>query len=280
MKATGEVEDYRLQMEADLRLAERVHRSMIPRSERRGDLEVVCRFTPMHGVGGDYASVFFQTDTRVGASICDVSGHGIAAALLASRVNSFVLNMAPGAAHPCEVGSALNAFICHNFEETNLFLTFFCLFLDLESQSLLYSGFGHPPVLLYSKRDGRVTQIDSENAMIGIDEGGTQNCSMLRVPFEPGDRLIMYTDGLSEARSAAGEFLDIGGLKRLFQDTLHLSMEEGVADIFHQIEAFRDGSPVADDQLLLGLGFLGGESQTGAVAPQPDRPRRGGSPHV
>ena len=121
--SAGELEEYRRRMEADLKVAERVHRSMIPRTERRGRLEVVCRFTPMHGIGGDYASVFFQSDTRVVASICDVSGHGIAAALLASRVNSFVLDTVPCADHPCEVGDALNAFVCDNFSETNLFLT-------------------------------------------------------------------------------------------------------------------------------------------------------------
>ncbi len=248
-----------MRIEADLRVAERVHRSMIPRSERRGSLEVGCRFTPMYGIGGDYASVFFQTDTRVIASICDVSGHGIAAALLASRVNSFVLNMAPRAEHPCEIGDALNAFIRDNFSEANLFLTFFCLFLDLESQSLLYSGFGHAPGLLYSERNAAVTQVDSENTMIGIDRDMTQSCSMLRVPFEPGDRLIMYTDGLTEASNAAGEFLNVEGLKRLFQDTVDLAMEDGVADIFDRIDIFCDGAPAADDQLLLALGFLDGD---------------------
>ena len=258
-RSAAESEEYRRRFEADLRVAERVHRSMIPRSERRGNLEVVCRFTPMHGIGGDYASVFFQTDTRVVASICDVTGHGVAAALLASRVNSFVLNMAPRAGHPCEVGDALNAFICDNFSEASLFLTFFCLFLDLESQSLLYAGFGHPPVLLYSKRSAAVTQIDSENVMIGIERDMTQNCSMLRVSFEPGDRLIMYTDGLTEASNAGGEFLDVEGLKRLFQDTAHLSMEDGIADIFGRIEEFCDGVPAADDQLLLALSFLDGD---------------------
>lgn len=212
----------------------------------------------MLGVGGDYASVFFQTDTRVLASICDVSGHGIAAALLASRVNSFVLNMVPRAAHPCEVGYALNVFLCDNFKETNLFLTFFCLFLDLESQSLLYSGFGHPPVLLYSKRNGEVGQMDSENAMIGIEEDGTQSCSMLRVPFEPGDRLVMYTDGLTDVRNPAGECLDVEGLKHLFRGTVSLSLVDGVAKIFDRIQVFGDGSPAADNQLLLALGFLGG----------------------
>lgn len=258
-RRAAEFEKYRMQIEADLKLAERVHRSMIPRSERRGSLEVVCRFTPMHGIGGDYASVFFQTDTRVVASICDVMGHGTAAALLASRVNSFVLNMAPSARHPCEVGEALNAFICDNFREAKLFLTFFCLFLDLESQSLVYAGFGHPPVLLWSRRKAAIRQLDAENTSIGIEREMPANCSMLRIPFAPGDRLIMYTDGLTEARNAGGDFLDVEGLKRFVEGTVHLSLEDSVAGIFDRIEAFSDGLPAADDQLLLALSFLGGD---------------------
>lgn len=190
-RSVAESETYRVQIEADLELAERVHRSMIPRSQRRGCLEVVCRFNPMNRIGGDYASVFFQTDTRVVISICDVTGHGIAAALLASRVSSFVLDAAPDARHPCEIGEALNAFIWDNFQNTNLLLSFFCLFLDLESQSLAYSGFGHPPVLLCSKRSAAVTQLDAENSLIGVARDMPVHCSMLRIPFEPGDRLIL-----------------------------------------------------------------------------------------
>ena len=248
-----------MQIEADLKLAERVHRSMIPRNERRGSLEVVCHFSPMRGIGGDYASVFFQTDTRAVTSICDVAGHGIAAALLASRVNSFVLNMAPSAGHPCEVGEALNVFIYDNFREASMFLTFFCLFLDLEAQSLVYAGFGHPPVLLFSKRCATIRQLDSENTIIGIERDMLQNCSMLRIPFEPGDRLIMYTDGLTEAESPSGEMLNVKGLKGLFEDTVHLSLEDSVSDIVNRLEAFRGGLPAADDQLLLALRFLSGD---------------------
>ena len=92
-----------MQLVTDLEIAERVIRSMIPSHQRRGDLEILCDFAPMNKVGGDYASVHFQDDRHVVAGICDVSGHGIAAALLASRVNSFVINTAPSVQHPCEV---------------------------------------------------------------------------------------------------------------------------------------------------------------------------------
>ncbi|MEE9532839.1 MAG: hypothetical protein V3W06_00340, partial [Acidimicrobiia bacterium] len=68
---------------------------MIPARRREGDLEIACEFIPMIGVGGDYASVYFQSDQRCVVGICDVSGHGVASALLATRVNSFVLSQAP-----------------------------------------------------------------------------------------------------------------------------------------------------------------------------------------
>ena len=69
-----EADNYRARLEADLKIAERVHRSMIPANQRRGDLEIACDFRPMMGVGGDYASVHFQNDYRIVVGICDVSG--------------------------------------------------------------------------------------------------------------------------------------------------------------------------------------------------------------
>lgn len=250
----AELEEYRRRIEDDLRVAARVHRSLIPRSGRHGRLEIACRFEPTDGIGGDYASVFFQSDSRVVASICDVEGHGIAAALLASRVNSFVLNMAPRAEHPCEIGDALNAFVCDRFRDSGLFLTFFCLFLDLESRSLQYSGFGHPPVLL-AKRNGGLRRIESENPFIGVEREMTRNCSMLRLPFEPGDRLLLYTDGVSETADPRDALLGVEGLARLVRDTAHLPLEQAVVAVFERIDAFGEGAPLADDRLLLALGF-------------------------
>ena len=76
---------------------------MIPPNQRRGNVEIVCDFRPMTSVGGDYASVHFQSDQRVVVGICDVAGHGVASALLATRVNSFVLDQAPRVCHPCQL---------------------------------------------------------------------------------------------------------------------------------------------------------------------------------
>ena len=128
-------------LEQDLRVAELVHRSMIPRDQRRGNLEIVCDFRPSIGGGGDYASVHFQDEEHVVVGICDVSGHGVASALLANRVNSFVLHQAPQVHHPCQLVEALNDFVFHTFHGTGLYLTFFSLFIDLGRQTVVGAGY-------------------------------------------------------------------------------------------------------------------------------------------
>ncbi len=238
-------------------MAERVLRSMIPSSERRGDLDVVCDFTPMIGVGGDYASVHFQDDRHVVVGICDVSGHGIAAALLASRVNSFVLNAAARARHPCEVVESLNEFVYSNFRQTELYLTFFSLFIDLEERVLLHSGCGHPPVLLYCQEKDSIIRLDSENTVIGLFDDLSRTCSMLEIPFQPGDRLILYTDGITESQNPLGSMLGVNGLEGCLKETANLQTQECVDEIVSRVQDFRGGLPADDDQLLLAISYLG-----------------------
>lgn len=251
-----DLNEYRIRLEADLKIAERVHRSMIPASQRRGNLEIVCDFQPMIGVGGDYASVHFQNDHHVVVGICDVAGHGVASALLASRVNSFVLHHAPGVHHPCELVDALNEFIYRTFREANLYLTFFSLFIDLDGQTLVGAGCGHPPVLLYIKQEDVIVRVESENPPIGLFEQLSRTCSMLRIPFRPGDRLVLYTDGMTEATNGDGRELGVAGLETYFKESAHLPLNACVDSIIRRVRDFREGVSANDDQLLLAIAHL------------------------
>ncbi len=260
-KRPTETEEYCLQLASDLEVAERVHRSMIPPNERRGNLETVCHFTPMIGVGGDYASVHFQDDRHVVVGICDVSGHGIASALLASRVNSFVLNVASGVSHPCEVVEALNEFVYRTFRQTSLYLTFFCVFIDLEKQVLVHSGCGHPPAILYSKKKDDIVRLESENTVIGLFEDLSRTCTMLQVPFERGDRLVLYTDGITDSKNADGAMLGVDELERYLRETAHLQPSECVDSIIRRTKDFRNDLPADDDQLLLAISYVEDERE-------------------
>jgi len=251
-----QVDDYRDRLQADLKIAARVHRSMIPANERRGNLEIVCDFQPMTGVGGDYASVHFQNDERVVVGICDVAGHGVASALLAGRVNSFVLNKAPQICHPCELVDALNEFIFRTFREAELYLTFFSLYIDLNTQTMVGAGCGHPPVFHYVKAEDAIHRVESDNIAIGLFEDLSRTCSMLQMPFRPGDRLLLYTDGLTESTDPDEQELGVDGLEKYFKDTAHLSPTECVDAIIRRVRDFREDAPANDDQLLLAISYL------------------------
>ena len=239
---------------------------MIPANQTRGNLEVVCDFQPARGVGGDYASVYFQSDQRVVVGICDVAGHGVASALLATRVNSFVLNQAPRVCHPCQLVDSLNEFVFRTFRETELYLTFFSLVIDLDKQTVVGAGCGHPPVFHYAKREDVVHRLKPENAAIGLLEDLSQTCAMLQVPFEPGDRLVLYTDGLTESTNPDGLMLDVDGLERFFKETLHLPPRQCVDAITRRMRDFRGGVAASDDQLLLAISHLGLSGAGGATA--------------
>ena len=244
------------QLEEDLQIAERVHRSLIPANQRRGDLEFACEFTPASYVGGDYTSVYFQSDTRVVVGVCDVSGHGVAAALLAGRVNSFVLQQAPQVSHPRELVEALNDFVYRTFHETGLYVTFFSLFLDLDSHTIVSAGCGHPPVLHYVRDTDVVRRIASENPPVGLFEHLPSTRLMLASPFRRGDRLVLYTDGLTESESPDGRPLGVDRLATWCQDTTSLSPTDFVEAISRRAHDFRAGRPAADDQLLLAVSYV------------------------
>ena len=210
-----EADSYRARLEADLKIAERVHRSMIPVNQRRGDLEITCDFRPMMGVGGDYASVHFQNDHRVVVGICDVSGHGVASALLATRVNSFVLNQAPHVCHPCQLVDSLNEFVFRTFRETSLYVTFFSLFIDLDRGTVVGAGCGHPPVFLYVKGEDTIRRLESENAPIGLFEGPVSHMLDVADPLQargPARSLHRWRDRIYEPCRAGARCGWIGGI--------------------------------------------------------------------
>ncbi len=257
-----EADSYRARLQADLKIAERVHRSMIPANQRRGDLEIACDFRPMMGVGGDYASVHFQNDYRIVVGICDVSGHGVASALLATRVNSFVLNQAPHVCHPCQLVDSLNQFVCRTFRETTLYVTFFSLFIDLDRGTVVGAGCGHPPVLLYAKEEDTIRRLASENTAIGLLKDLHRTCSMVQIPFKPGDRLVLYTDGVTESTNRAGQELGVGRLEEYFKESAHLPPRTCLQAINDRVHEFRSGVPARDDQLLLEIAYHGTTADT------------------
>ncbi len=240
----------------DLDLARRVHRSLLPQRLVRDGVDIDTRYREMHLLGGDYATVYERESERVFLCICDVTGHGLAAALLAGRVNSFVRHAVAEVAHPCQVVDSLNSFFFQNFSDLGAFVTFFSLEIDLARREIRYAGCGHPPAILYCAGERRCHRLKSEHGMIGIEAEFARGCRINAVNFSPGDRLLLYTDGVSETRSREGELFGIDRIESVLQTP---DMSEDSKDLldrlFHTLDEFRHGEP-RDDMLAVTASFL------------------------
>jgi serine phosphatase RsbU (regulator of sigma subunit) len=113
---------------ADTELAARIHYSMIPDGFQNGFFDIDVKLIPCQKVGGDYCSIIPRGEKQLNVNICDVMGHGTASALLAARINSYILTWTMHMNHPCEIIESLNDFLFENFSQYNIFSTFFLSF--------------------------------------------------------------------------------------------------------------------------------------------------------
>ena len=156
------------EFDADLALAEQVHRSLIPRSWHGEDLTVEVRYRPMRGAGGDLCSILPAGPGRTFVSVADVTGHGVAAALLAARVAAHVRRLVEMAAGPAEVLRGLNDFLLAHFGDTGLFLTACAVLVDSGAGTLRFAAAGHPPALLLRRRTGTIARLGAQHTLLGV----------------------------------------------------------------------------------------------------------------
>jgi len=237
-------------------LAQRIHRSFLPGPVRDERIDLAVHYEEHEVLGGDYCTALKTDDDRLFLCVCDVTGHGLAAAFLASRINSFVRHEITIANHPCEVVDTLNRFVAEHFAGLGLYATFLSVEIDLRWGKLTYAGAGHPPALLWRSR-GEIERLGSLSPLIGIfPEMGAQ-CQVTKTFFQPGDRLLLFTDGLTETRNAAGEQLGIEAVEAVLGGLdAETDSETALAQIAAARRGFsRHGAP-EDDVLVMAARFF------------------------
>jgi PAS domain S-box-containing protein len=203
----------------DLRLAKLVHESLLPRPLRTDSIMVDVRYVPVDRVGGDYCH-FTMLDSRyLILTLCDVSGHGVAAALLASRVNSHLSEKRLVDPDPWAITLDMNDFLRRSFGDTGMFVTFLAVAIDLKTFSARICGAGHPGPIHWSKQRGIAHCIPSQHLPIGILDEFQRTPHFNTIQLEPGDRLLLYTDGIIETTSKTEEPLRINGLADLLAES-------------------------------------------------------------
>lgn len=241
--------------EQEIALARRIHRTLLPPDDHEdARVQWAVRCLEHNRLSGDYCTARYVGKDRLFLCICDVTGHGLPAALVAGRINSYVHHETEHALHPCEVVQHLNGFLTRNFSDLGVFATFFCVLLDFRAGQLFYAGAGHPPALFLPQGGGGTVALVSESPMLGVMDATEFSCGVCRRSLRAGDRLLLYTDGLIEARNADGDFFDQASLESALASwNPDESVGEFANALVAQIKDFSVARSFDDDLLLLAL---------------------------
>jgi sigma-B regulation protein RsbU (phosphoserine phosphatase) len=206
-EAMLEAQSKRLALEhlrQELRIARQLQSSMIPLPGRlfpdRADIEIAGMMEPASEIGGDFFDAFFLDERTLFLCVGDVSGHGIPAALFMARTVGLLRIAAMGTRRPEVLLERVNEQLCIG-NESNIFVTVFCGFLDVPSGQFVHSNAGHCAPLLID--DGAAAPLAiAKGAFVGIVPG--LRYAAIESHLDEGATLVCYTDGITEAESTAG----------------------------------------------------------------------------
>ncbi len=222
-------------------------------------------YMPSAGVAGDCFEVFPVGEAGIGMLICDVMGHGVRAALIASMLRGLMEQAATLADTPGLLLSSLNRQLCRIFTQANItmFATACYVYLDLATGRLTLSGAGHPaPMVLYSSTGKALLPAIPRSVALGLIETALYRES--EIVLEPGMKLMLYTDGLVEARNEEGEELGAARLMDFIQKRAPQSVKEMLDMSLAGMHQFTGSTGQDDDICLLGVEY----SESAALAPE------------
>ena len=189
------------QLEKQVRLAGEVQQRMIPQAAPTvPGLDVASAYVPMYSLGGDFYDFIPLPGDNLGLAIADVSGKGVPASLIMASVRAFLRAQVDNVYYLYEVVKRINLMLCRDTKSSE-FVTLFYGVLDANNRRFTYCNAGHPPAMVL--RGGKVIELGSDNMVLGVLP--EEEYSQSFVDLQSGDLLLLYTDGLPDARNFAGE---------------------------------------------------------------------------
>ena len=248
--ANSELEGRQEEIERDLALAARVQQSLVPKSLEWGGLRVESYYRPVHTIGGDFGLVSALDEAHLNLLVCDVSGHGISAALVANRIYSETITHLQDSAPLGDILLHLNRLLVQDIGAAGFFVTLAAVRVESGGSRLVFAGAGHPPVMVVQPGEAP-RLLESENMVLGAFSSPEDLAVTREVELQPADRIVLYTDGLTEVFDARREMLGIDGLQRIVRETSLLPLAEMKHGILDRVAAWRAGAPADDMSLVL-----------------------------
>ena len=237
-------------LEHELDLAHDIQMAMLPRRfPEASGLDVSAELRPARSVGGDLYDVMAEGG-RIWLLIADVSGKGVGAALFMAVTKTLFRAVVPGAGSVAEAVSRMNRELARENERA-MFVTAFAASLELATGELEYVNAGHNPTYRVARRGDVAPLPGPIDPALGAVDGHGYRAQRLRL--EPGDALMLYTDGVVEARSAADEEFHRLRLEGYLASCRDASAERMVQGLLDKLDEFVGDAPQYDDVTVLAL---------------------------
>jgi sigma-B regulation protein RsbU (phosphoserine phosphatase) len=236
-------------LERELELARQVQQSVLPRTfPLVPGYSFAARNEPARQVGGDFYDVILLGAHRFGLVVGDVSDKGMPAALYMALTRSLLLAEARRTSSPCAVLANVHRLL-QELGRPGLFVTVFYGVVDVPARKLTYARAGHDRPLLL--REGRVESLRGEGTFLGFPDLDELHLTEEKTALQPDDRLVLYTDGLTDVLAPDGRTFGLKRLKSLLQTHARLPASDLCQTTFTDLAAFRGDARQYDDMTML-----------------------------
>ncbi|MBO7642129.1 MAG: SpoIIE family protein phosphatase [Alphaproteobacteria bacterium] len=237
----------------ELTLSAKLQKSILPgNSLKRGDVDVWADSIPAAEVGGDFYDFFWLDDTKVGIVMADVSGKNVTAAMFSIIAKTLIKSFSKIYKSPAECFKEVNKTLCEE-NVTTMFVTAMYGIFDTETHELTYTNAGHLPIaVVHPSKEPSFLECDSGIAL-GIMEDVTFQDN--KYVLSPGEIIMMYTDGVTEAANNSGEEFDFSRLIDVLKQHSITTPKLLVNDLIVAVKSFVSGAPQSDDITTLCLKY-------------------------
>jgi sigma-B regulation protein RsbU (phosphoserine phosphatase) len=203
----------------------------------------ICK--PAKAVGGDYYDIFEAVPGKVVVALGDVSGKGLGASFLMSSVHGSIRTRITSCINePLKLIEELNAYLLSSTSK-NIFVTLFFGIIDLETGKLSYVNCGHPPAILIRKGENQQERLTRNGPGLSMLAGA--HFSQGECLLQNGDTVVIYSDGVTEAKNNQEEMYDEERLSELLNDVSELDATAMMNKILKSVDGFASGAEQADD---------------------------------
>ncbi len=237
---------------AGLEMARKVQQSIIPKENdfpKNKNMRFAYRYISLESVGGDLYDIIHIQENLYGFLIADVAGHGISAALITTMVKAIFNSLSRQYTDTSKICDKANKELCRLISNSKSFLTAYYCIIDTTTNTLYYTNSGHPPALLYSSQGNNVKRLDTKGSILGAYEDST--FEMKNLKLKKGDKILLFTDGIIEARNKSNELYGYKRLETLVSNNYHLSIDDLLDKIIQDVNLFSENRPQDDDIAML-----------------------------